>query len=236
MSLNSAITCVGAGIGLIGYGAYNYMQESKKITGNDANAVNEAAKEKKLALGCVAAGVATLAVGLGYFCYGPENLDKPPHFNPMQRDILQQAADIEAIPESFLGKLFKGINETVGMTLENHLPCVRGFVGGTGYIDGITQEVLSKPAMWGICGKRPFVAINYVCNSGLSDQRDAALTIFQRYSDDYFAVYGGIDSRQRLGCFETLNAMFSLEWTSFLSGKTITRLTDSGKFTITGLS
>jgi hypothetical protein len=208
MSFNIAATSAVTGLGLTAYGCYKFATAAKE----------DGQQQRKDALKFMAAGVAAFALGAGIIYSGTAAFEgvngtqfntSVPQNNTASVNGIQFSASVpqdiptpeqiascnmtklEALLEhgGHTGDVFKVLNETQGISCNNFLPYKKIFVGPTGYVDGVQQQDMTKPVMWGIDEfERPFVAMKYLCNKsdsefGVGGVAKGAFTLFQRYTD-----------------------------------------------------
>lgn len=191
-----------AGAALTVYGGLRYATAK----GTDEQISNQ----KALAAGCMVLGLGIIAGGLAM----PNMKD---YLASAKMPAVEQVAEAPKVIEgvfncsidslkgvlqktgenSATSRVFSVLNETQGVTCENFLPWQEAYHrGGTGYIDGIHSDHLSKDVMWGIDRwSRPFIAMKYLCQKvlpeGLSEKIRGAVTLFQRYTNANLLVTGG---------------------------------------------
>jgi len=203
MSISQASIIGGAALTV--YGGYRYFTAQ----GSEA----EINKQKNVAKLCMTAGLAVIAGGIAMNEEVMKFFATTPQVVPQAAPVAEAPKVIEGVfncsidtlkgvlqktgENSATSRVFSALSETQGVTCENFLPWQEAFHrGGTGYIDGIHSDQLSKDVMWGIDQwQRPFIAMKYLCQKvlpeGLSEKIQGATTLFQRYTNAAFLVTGG---------------------------------------------
>ncbi len=126
----------------------------------------------------------------------------PSGVNPIERTVVTCPTDqlwelLSAVdPESTVFKVFEVFKETQGIRCDNYLPWDDAFEGGTGYIDRIELNHLSKSAMWGIArANRPHITLKYSCTNEPpgKEMGSGVVTLFQRYAKTQKQFSNGAD-------------------------------------------